>query len=484
MGTCCLEVSGSLTREDRHRRHVFPFQVPDRATCLRVAFRYRPAEVAGVHNLLTVSLFDPARFRGAAHRWMQSQAIVVGTGSATPGFLPGPIAPGVWRLELDTPEILNDGQVTGACEFEIQVGAQVGPGPGRPPAPGPHERPEAPARVVDRAPGWYRGDLHSHTVHSDGTGTVAEMRRAAAAIGLSFCALTDHNTISQWRHRSPGDGALQIRGIECTTYFGHANILGTSDWVDWRAESAEVGAKPILAQVAAQDALAVVNHPCDRGYPVCTGCRWEFPLSDLARFDAIEVWNGGWSDAGAGNPEALALWTEQLMAGSELTAVAGTDSHRPEDYERPDLPYTWVYADELSESGILGALRRGRAYVSCGPTLAFVAESPNGAQARSPGDRLPSGGFELHVDAAHLALPADLWLVSDGVARRLGALLPPGGALDGAATAERWWRLELRGRDEAGTLLALTNPVYQRARSGDLRSGSLHGDTAEANGRS
>jgi hypothetical protein len=457
----CLEVDAELTRRDRQRRRVFPFIVPDLATRLRVGFRYQPGEVDGIHNLLTISLFDPERFRGAAHRWDQSQTVIVDAGAATPGFVPGPLPSGRWQVELDAPEIVSDGRATGPCSLRIVVEVHHGPIPSQPTGTRDPWRLGTVAAAAGRGPRWYRGDLHSHSVHSDGDDTMAEMANAAASIGLDFRAATDHNTISQWLFDEPrSDGFLHIRGVECTTYFGHANVLGTSDWIDWRDVSVEDGARSILAQAAAQGAFAVVNHPSDRGYPVCTGCRWDFAPSDIQHFDAIEVWNGGWLDPATGNPEALALWTDQLMAGHTLTAVAGSDTHRASEYQRVDQPYTWVHAEALGEREILDGLRSGRAYLSCGPTLTFAARAAGDAVATLPGDRLPPGGFALRVDIARLAVPATLWLVADGSARRLGDVSPPGVTLQATATAGSWWRLELRGRGPDEPILTMTNPVY------------------------
>ncbi len=39
-----------------------------------------------------------------------------------------------------------------------------------------------------------RGDLHCHTDASDGTASIAEMARAAAAAGYEYLAITDHST--------------------------------------------------------------------------------------------------------------------------------------------------------------------------------------------------------------------------------------------------------------------------------------------------
>ena len=92
------------------------------------------------------------------------------------------------------------------------------------PAPGPAQRAaarrELPARAGHR---WLAGDLHAHTVHSDGAFTVAELARFAAAQGLDFLAVTDHNTTSH--HAELKDAAARygitlIPGQEVTTEDG------------------------------------------------------------------------------------------------------------------------------------------------------------------------------------------------------------------------------------------------------------------------
>ena len=41
----------------------------------------------------------------------------------------------------------------------------------------------------------YRGNIHMHTVHSDGAGQVADLVAAAARADLDFIIITDHNTL-------------------------------------------------------------------------------------------------------------------------------------------------------------------------------------------------------------------------------------------------------------------------------------------------
>ena len=50
-----------------------------------------------VYNLVTLSLDDPAGYRGAAHRRATEQCHRLTAESASPGFLPGELRPGQWQ---------------------------------------------------------------------------------------------------------------------------------------------------------------------------------------------------------------------------------------------------------------------------------------------------------------------------------------------------------------------------------------------------
>ncbi|TDP89348.1 hypothetical protein EDF62_3433 [Leucobacter luti] len=63
-------------------------------------------------------------------------------------------------------------------------------------------------------------DLHTHSVHSDGTTRPDAIAREAADIGLAGFALTDHDTIAGWdeaRAAAAGAGIAFLPGMELTT---------------------------------------------------------------------------------------------------------------------------------------------------------------------------------------------------------------------------------------------------------------------------
>src|SRR4029453_14358297 len=95
------------------------------------------------------------------------------------------VGPGTWRVVPGPYTLAPQG-------LNWVVEATLGAGP-----PGPAFVPDpAPERAAGRGRGWYRGDLHLHTVHSDGRRTPAELAAAAPAAGRDFRASPEHNPAS------------------------------------------------------------------------------------------------------------------------------------------------------------------------------------------------------------------------------------------------------------------------------------------------
>lgn len=507
-----LRHSGYL-RPDQARSFVcFPFEVPPGIHVMRIRFSFEPARVHRHRNLVTLSLFDPHGFRGAAHRHAPQQEILLGPGDATPGFLPGVVQAGAWMLELDCHAVLRSGR--GGVEYELEVaGLPAASPPGASPANGaameaagqrlamelpqapPVERGDGGSRPDATRPslpgvsltgeaqlpeppapaGWLRGDLHLHSNHSDGRWTAEDVAKYAQQYSLDFLAVTDHNTISgradvERALRAAGLQTVLIPAMEITSFYGHANALGVTDWIDWRVRGPEghpvtIGHGPraqpsltmdlVAAEVHRLGGTFIINHPRSAGYPVCTGCRWEFGSPSAVYADAIEVWNGEWGRQPQ-NVQALSLWNRWLSAGKRVPATAGTDSHG-HAARASQLAFTYVWAAPTVPE-ILAAVRAGRSYLSCGPMLSW--QQPELVHS------VPAEVRRVVLDVSRLSAPADLQLIHNGqqVAYRMVAAdaevtveidLPAGGA--GPRTG--WYRAELYRRN-SNELLAMTNPLY------------------------
>ena len=462
-----LERSERWTHRQRHQHHQFEVLVPEDTVEIRIRFGWGPRDLGDEHlgNGLGLSLFGPTGFRGTANRSDGDQDLRITETDAPPGFLVGPIPAGAWSIVLTTGEILNDGVESGELTYHLEATARTG----RPGGASPVERPWTSAGGAEPAPsngrsGWYRGDLHSHTVHSDGEITVEDRVRGAVERGQDFLAITDHNTVSHFREldRWP-DGITPIRGSEVTTFHGHLNCFGLRDVIDWRDVSRGSGAARIVEQAHAQGALISINHPSAFGDPWCSGCHWDFALVDYATIDAIEVWNGRWRMPESDNNGALAFWTDLLDAGFRPTAVSGTDSHSAEEDDYIALPMNHVHATDRSESSILDGIRRGRVVLSSGPIVSFRARGTDGVEVVLPGDEVPAGGpIDLAIDVDGVEEPATLWFVTSGSVVRLGACDPGSTSqFRERLVANKWWRLEVRlGSTASGDVVTLTNPVY------------------------
>ncbi len=388
---------GRWTLQDRADdvMRALPVTVAPGTAALTVRLDY--PRTAGV---LDLGCAGPAGFRG----WSGGarDGYTVAAGWATPGYLPGDLEPGEWQVLLRLHRV-----PPGGLDYEVTATTSGT----APPAPEPPAAPPLPARPPRRdlpdvdGRRWLAGDLHAHTVHSDGAHTVDELAALATSRGLDFLAVTDHNTVSHhpWLPAASARyGITLLPGQEVTTDRGHANVLGPVGWVDFRRPPEQW-----LAAARRDGGLMSINHPLGGD------CAWRQPLAD--RTPLVEVWHSGWWDRTWGAPLAWArAWREDVVP------VGGSDFHRSGADALPGSPTTWVLADRDAAPGeaVLDALRGGRTAVSADPDgplllrfgdelLALDADGallayPDGRHRLVRGDRcrLPAGDG-LHVLESH-----------------------------------------------------------------------------------
>ncbi len=434
-------LSGQLTAA-QHKSHIpLHFDVPAGTTRLEARFTTTPTREPGAFfdNMVCLSVFGPAGPRGARHNNPVRDFTITAT-HATPGYLPGPIEPGQWAVYMDSFRLL------GPVDYTLEITCHATP-EGQHPAC--QRRPTNP-----RGKGWYRGDLHAHTLHSDASWDVPDLIAWARHRRLDFMTLSDHNTTSgqAQAHSLASDDLLTMGGVELTTHWGHALALGGSDWHEWRVGPVTGRTMPMLAdQVMSGGALFVIAHPMSPGDPSCTGCRWEYADTMPGPAKLVEIWNGGpWSDY---NEEGLALYQHWLALGHRLRATAGSDIHGPESMGQ--IGFNHVEADALTEAAILRAVSQGRNYLSSGPTLILTAHTPEGVAGM--GETVPQGST-FHADWRSEHVPLTLHF-NDANGRDTGQSIPPDSHGQATLTdATRFVMAELR--DATGLLHAVTNPIF------------------------
>ncbi len=446
---------GTLTSGDMKRHILHPFEVPPHATRLDIRFHYTAPPVDELRNLLCLSLFDPTGFRGAAHRGGGDQHVHISLDRATPGYRPGTLPPGPWTIEIETHRIIPGAP----CDYRLDIVVETSSADPPSPAPSTTARPQP---VLRRTAGWYRGDLHAHTIHSDGTWDMKSLTQIARAYRLDFITITDHNTVTGLADipRNPPEDLLIMAGMELTTFWGHALSLGTYDWIDWRVRPGERSMADIAHEVAAMGGLFVIAHPGIQGDPVCTGCDWRYPEVMPGPAHVVEVWNGPW-DEDSENERSLAMWYVWMNQGHRLVATAGTDAHGPTGQATPadlNVGFNVVHADALSQEAILQAIARGHLYLSSGPRVDLHGRAQTGEHAMM-GDVLPCGAAEIRVSWDGCPSHARARLIADGAP--LDEWRPDRRSSRSWTIADgqaRWCLVEIR--DGQSRLLALTNPIF------------------------
>lgn len=365
--------SGRFTPGTAPDWYYLPLEVPAGVGDLAVSYTYNrpapqlPGGLSG--NVLDIGIFDPSGhelgnaegFRG----WTGSArpSFRISASSATPGYLAGPVSRGRWHIQLGPYSVAPEG-----LDWEVTVTLTFGaPGPAFVPAP-------APRSVAGTGRGWYRGDMHLHTVFSDGRRTMPELVTAARAAGLDFIASTEHNNHSaglEWGRHTPED-FLVVHGEEVTTRGGHWLAIGTpaGTWVDWRYRASDGQFPRFAQQVHDLGGIAIAAHP----FTPFSGTTWTFGYEHV---DAVELWNGPWT---LDDQTTLEHWHDLLTAGTFVPAVGNSDSHR--DEQVVGLPQTVVLADSLATGAVLDGIRAGRCWLaeSSAVDLTFTLTGPAGTE--------------------------------------------------------------------------------------------------------
>jgi hypothetical protein len=360
--------AGTWTIEDlvASRWQYLPVEVGPGTAALRVTLSY--AHSAGA--VLDLGCLGPDGFRGWSGGARSS--FLISAAGATPGYRPGEVVPGRWQVVIGLHRVpaegarfevtaeLADGAVpvpAGWLADAVTADGAALLSPVSAPEPVRADRPAR--RPLPAAPGrtWLAGDLHAHTVHSDGALSVAGLASLAVARGLDFAAVTDHNTVSH--HPSlPGlsarYGVTLVPGQEVTTARGHAGVLGDTGWIDFR--------EPADAWLAAAErggGLMSINHP------FAGDVSWLHPMT--RRPPLLEVWHWSWLDPAWTTP--LSWWQAWDPAA---IPVGGSDWHREGSDAPLGTPTTWVESDDPSVDAILAGLRAGRVAITAsrdGPVL-------------------------------------------------------------------------------------------------------------------
>ena len=304
-------------------------------------------------NVLDWGLDDPNGFRGWGGG--NSEPAILGMEAATRSYVPGPMPAGTWEVVVGKARI-DELPALYRIEIFLRTVATLPPQPRTPY--------QDPGVLSDEAR-WYAGDLHVHSRQSgDARASLEEcLDYARDVAGLDFVMFSEHNTNSGLTYygtiQPDYPDVLIIPGVEWTTYSGHANAIGATEWVDHKTGVRGATVEGAIEAYQDQDALFYPTHPLEDVGRLCLGCLWEYEV-DPKIFDGVEVSSGIW--------DGTDFWEMATGDGSHAVALGGSDDHDAGEGNmvtgRPiGTPTVMVYAEGLSVDAIMTGIRAGRTVV-------------------------------------------------------------------------------------------------------------------------
>ncbi len=194
-------------------------------------------------------------------------------------------------------------------------------------------------------------NLHMHTTYSDGSGTHADLARAALKAGVDVLLVTDHNVWVQGVDAYHRDGKKRVLVLACEEIHdqdrdpqkNHLLVFGANQELAPLADDPQT----LISAVRRLGGLCFIAHPVDPAMPAFgeTDISWED--WGVTGYTGIELWNGfselktvarGKLDAIAcaffpefiphgPPPRALDIWDGLLAKGQRVVAVGGSDAH-------------------------------------------------------------------------------------------------------------------------------------------------------------
>ena len=215
---------------------------------------------------------------------------------------------------------------------------------------------------------WLRGNLHTHTVVSDGHYDLEQTAffygknctyKRNPRMNYRFLAITDHTTDAKRELFKPPetteDGFILIEGRE-DSYSHH--ILGIGCRMTFQED---IVGKPkgtytlednqrVIDKILEDGGIAVLAHPhwASQDYWTCDDAR------NLQGYTGIEIINGD-VFSGPGNL-ATDVWDAALTAGKHVWGLGNDDFHSVRDFHHA---WNMALCREETAEGVLEALRHG-----------------------------------------------------------------------------------------------------------------------------
>lgn len=305
----------------------------------------------------------------------------------------------------------------------------------------------------------YAGNMHIHTVYSDGEGTHQQVAEAAIEAGLDFIITTDHNVrvdgVEGYYRNLSNQRVLLLSGEEVHDMnriptANHLLVYNAKKELSPHAGDLQT----LVNTVQMLEGICYLAHPNEIAAPAFGEPAIEWEDRDVRGFTGLEIWNymsefkSHLKDKktalqAALNPEkfitgpfsqTLALWDQLLAEGHRVFATGNADAHASVHtlgpVKREVFPYSYLFkcvnTHVISRHSITGdtehdanliyqALRHGHSFVGYdlpASTRGFRFSAQGHNSEAIMGERIRLGhGVTLQVVAPRIA---EIRLLRDG----------------------------------------------------------------------
>jgi len=248
----------------------------------------------------------------------------------------------------------------------------------------------------------YIGNLHIHSIYSDGGWNIPKIAQSAAAAGLDFICLNDHDFMMDHLHLEE-EGfygqVLVLAGLEIGERYHHYLSYNLKKMI----KNDPLHPQEVIDQVNDQGGLGFLAHPFEKGMPFRENSV-AYTWNDLSvdGYTGICIWNfmSRWKERiktvfhglymlafksqtlKPPDRETLAFW-DKMCQRKRVTAIGGSDAHGT-PFRLGFLNFTPISYDYLlntinvhillkermpkniedAKKAIYGAMREGRLYIS------------------------------------------------------------------------------------------------------------------------
>ncbi|MBU5217611.1 CehA/McbA family metallohydrolase [Bacillus sp. GX] len=222
-------------------------------------------------------------------------------------------------------------------------------------------------KVVNEEHRWYKGDFHEHTDLTDGEIDDELGMKVCEKQELDFLYATEHNIIIPSYEKG---NTLIIPSMELTTPYGHYNIFGIREFVDFteyvdESFSAE-NINTLFSLMKEKGYVVSVNHPFMKP--------WANQINiNLENVQTMEIMcDPTYKKSKSSTLEALRCFDQMWSNGLKIWGIGGSDSHLHPSKTFPGSkdpsiygdPGTYVLCKGLSINNLKSAIENGKIYFS------------------------------------------------------------------------------------------------------------------------